>query len=393
VGGKEMEMAEMTSRERFTLALNHKEPDRVPIDLGSIASTIRTVEAYDRLKDYLGLAVDKRIRHFADEHVIPDEEILQALRVDTFYLRMNVPKTWERVRLDKHTVVDEWGVPWYKAPGSFYTFPASHPMKTASMEEIEKLSWPEANEPSRFAGLREKAKQLFDRTDYALVADGTTGVGVFDMSWHLRGMENIFMDMIIHPDFTEALFQRLTDYYVAVYRSYMQAVGDYIQMVIYYEDLSGQDGPLISPALYRKFVKPCHRKIFQAIRDYTAAKLCVHTCGSVYAFLDDYVELGVDVLNPVQISARDMEPRRLKEKYGSTLSFHGAIDTQRFLPRATPAQVKEEVRRMIGILGPGGGYLFTSCHSIQPDVPPENILALFSGAVEHGRYPLSAAVS
>jgi uroporphyrinogen decarboxylase len=386
-------MAEITSRERFTLALNHREPDRVPIDLGSIASTIRTVEAYDRLKNFLGLAVNKKIRHFADEHVIPDEEILQALHVDTFYLRMNVPKTWERVRLDKYTVVNEWGVPWTKTPGSFYTFPASHPMKTASLEEVEKFPWPDPNEPSRFEGLRERAKRLFDRTDYALVAEGTTGVGVFDMSWHLRGMENIFMDMIIHPEFTQALFQRLTDYYVAVYKSYLQAVGDYIQMVIYYEDLSGQDGPLISPALYRRFVKPCHRKIFQAIRDYTAAKLCVHTCGSVYAFLDDYVELGVDVLNPVQVSARDMEPGRLKEKYGSTLSFHGAIDTQRFLPWATPAQVKEEVRRIIGILGPGGGYLFTSCHSIQPDVPPENILALFSAAVEHGRYPLRAAGS
>jgi uroporphyrinogen decarboxylase len=160
-------------------------------------------------------------------------------------------------------------------------------------------------------------------------------------------------------------------------------------MVIYYEDLSGQDGPLMSPDLYRKFIKPCHRRIFKVIKDHTAAKLCVHTCGSVYAFLDDYVELGVEVLNPVQTSARDMDPRRLKQKYGSALSFHGGIDTQRFLPRATPAQVKEEVRRMIGILGVGGGYLFTSCHSIQPDVPPENILALFSSAFEHGRYPLS----
>jgi len=382
-------MEELTSRERFALALNHKEPDRVPIDLGSIASTIRTVVAYDRLKNYMGLALDKRIRHFADEHIIPDEEILQALHVDTLYLRMNVPKTWQRVRLDRDTVVDEWGVPWYKAPGSFYTFPISHPMKKATIEEIEKFPWPDPSEPSRFEGLREKAKQLFERTDYALVADGITGVGVFDMSWHLRGMENIFLDMIINPGFTEALFQRLTDYYVKVYTNYLQAVGDYIQMVIYYEDLSGQDGPLMSPDLYKKFIKPCHRRIFKTVKDYTAAKLCVHTCGSVYTFLDDYVELGVDVLNPVQISARDMDPHRLKQKYGSTLSFHGGIDTQRFLPRATPTQVKEEVRRMIGILGSGGGYLFTSCHSIQPDVPPENIVALFSAAVQYGGYPLA----
>jgi uroporphyrinogen decarboxylase len=261
-------------------------------------------------------------------------------------------------------------------------------MKTAEMEEIEKFPWPDPDESSRFQGLREKAENLFRSTDYALVAEGVTGVGVFDMTWHLRGMENILTDMLLRPDFTEALFHRLTDFYSALYRNYLQAVGDYVQMVIYYEDLSGQDGPLMSPELYRKFVKPCHRRIFRTIKENTRAKLCVHTCGSVHAFLDDYVELGVDVINPVQISARDMDPQRLKDKYGSVLSFHGAIDTQRFLPWATPAEVGEEVRRIIGILGRGGGYLFTSCHSIQPDVSPENIVALFDAAVKHGRYPL-----
>lgn len=381
-------MEELNSRERFTLALNHQEPDRVPIDLGSIASTIRTVEAYDRLKSHLGLALEKKIRHFADEHIIPDEEIIQAFHVDTMYIRLNVPKSWQRTRLDAYTVVDEWSVPWSKHPGSYYTFPVDHPMKTAGLEEIEKFPWPDPDESSRYEGLREKAKYLFEKTDYALVADGLTGVGIFDMTWHLRGMENIFLDMLIHPEFTQALCERLTEYYVKVYRNYMRAVGDFVQMVIYYEDLSGQDGPLISPQLYRQYIKPGHRKIFKTIKEHTDAKICVHTCGSVYAFLDDYVELGVEVLNPVQISAHDMDPERLKAKYGAVLSFHGGIDTQRFLPRATPAQVREEVRRMIRILGPGGGYLFTSCHSIQPDVSPENIVALFDAAYEFGKYPL-----
>jgi uroporphyrinogen decarboxylase len=382
-------MEKLSSRERFTLALNHQEPDRVPIDLGSIASTIRTVDAYDRLKIHLGLALDKKIKHFADEHIIPDEEVLRAFHVDTMYIRLNVPKSWQRTRLDAYTVVDEWGVPWSKHPGSYYTFPVDHPMKTATLEEIEKFPWPDPDEPSRYEGLREKAKYLFEKTEYALVADGLTGVGIFDMTWHLRGMENIFLDMLIHPEFTHELCARLTDYYGRVYRNYMQAVGDFVQMVIYYEDLSGQDGPLISPQLYRKYIKPGHQKIFRTIKEHTDAKICVHTCGSVYAFLDDYVELGVDVLNPVQISARDMDPERLKAKYGPVLSFHGGIDTQRFLPRATPAQVREEVRRMIRILGPGGGYLFTSCHSIQPDVSPENIVALFDAAYAYGKYPLT----
>ncbi len=381
-------MKEFTSRERFTLALDHQEPDRVPIDLGSLTSTIRTVKAYIRLKEHLGLAADKKVRHFADEHVIPDEEILQALHVDTCYLRMNPPKSWGKVRLDAHTVLDEWGVPWAKPPGSLYSSPVSPPLKEAKLEEVERYPWPDPDEPSRFEGLKERAKHLYEKSQYALVADGTTGAGVFDMAWRLRGMEAFFSDMLLHPDMAGALLNRLTDFYVRVYSNYLQAVGDYIQMVLYYEDLSGQDGPLLSPALYRKFIKPGHRRIFQAIKAHTAAKLCVHTCGSAYAFLDDYVELGVDVLNPVQTTAKDMDPVRLKQRYGSALSFYGGIDTQRFLPRATPEEVREETRRMIRILGPGGGYLFSSCHSIQPDVPPENIVALFEGAYEEGRYPL-----
>jgi len=381
-------MEELTSRERFNLALDHKEPDRVPIDLGSITSTIRTVEAYDRLKEYLGVAREKRIRHFADEHIIPDEEILKALHVDTWYVRLNTPQTWQKLRLDPYTIVDEWGVPWSKPAGSLYTSPVLPPLKNPTLAEIAGHSWPDTEEKSRFNGLRERALQLFEETDYALVADGLTGVGVFDLAWRLRGMEDLLMDMILHPEFTEALFQKLADFYVALYRNYMQTVGDFIQMLIYYEDLSGQEGPLISPAMYRQYVKPCHRRIFQEIRKYTAAKICVHICGSAWAFLDDFVELGVDVLNPVQTSARDMEPQRLKDRYGKALCFHGGIDTQHFLPRATPPEVKEEARRMIRILGKGGGYLFTSCHSLQPDVSPENIVTLFSTAAEDGKYPL-----
>ena len=120
-------MDRLTSRERFNLALNHKEPDRVPVDLGSITSTIRTVEAYDRLKEHLGIALDQRIRHFADEHIVPDEEVIKALHVDTWYVRLNMPKTWQKIRLDPYTIVDEWGVPSSKPPGSLYTSPILPP--------------------------------------------------------------------------------------------------------------------------------------------------------------------------------------------------------------------------------------------------------------------------
>jgi uroporphyrinogen decarboxylase len=158
----------------------------------------------------------------------------------------------------------------------------------------------------------------------------------------------------------------------------MQEVGPYIQMVMLYDDLSMQEGPFMSLELFRRYIKPQHEKVIKAIRDNTDAVVCLHICGSAYAFIPDFIEMGIDVLNPVQIRAKDMEPEKLKTEFGDKISFHGGVDSQKVLPYGSPQDVEEEVKSLVKILGEDGGYLLASCHSIQPDVPPENIKALFA---------------
>jgi uroporphyrinogen decarboxylase len=191
-------------------------------------------------------------------------------------------------------------------------------------------------------------------------------------------MAELLLDMLENPEFCYEIYDLVGNWYKRVYERYMQEVGPYVQMVMLYEDLAMQEGPLMSLELFRRFVKPQHEKIIEAVRGYTDAPICLHICGSAFAFIPDFIEMGIGVLNPVQIRAKDMEPERLKAEFGNRISFHGAVDSQEVLPNRSPEEVDEEVRRLVRILGRNGGFLLASCHAIQPDVPPENINALFT---------------
>jgi uroporphyrinogen decarboxylase len=368
---------ELSSRERFTLALSHQETDRVPADLGGLSTTIRTVGLYQRLRSLMGLRKLERVRHFLDEHVIPDEDILTALRIDTRYIRTGAAKNWRRERIDQYTVRDEWGTAWTKPPHLTYASVADHPIKEPTLDALRMHSFPDPDDPGRHEGLRDIVRKMYEETDYVVVADYPTGAGIFDQAWRLRGMAELLLDMLESPEFTHELLEFIGNWYTRVYERYMQEVGPYIQMVMIYEDLSMQEGPLMSVDLFRKYIKPQHEKLIKVIRDHTDAQICLHICGSAYAFIPDFIEMGIGVLNPVQIRARNMEPERLKEEFGDRMSFHGGVDSQEVLPNRSPAEVEEEVRRLVNVLGENGGYLLASCHAIQPDVTPENVRALF----------------
>lgn len=369
---------ELTSRERFTLALSHEETDRVPADLGGLSTTIRTVDLYQRLRSFLGLPSLEKVRHFLDEHIIPDEDFLTTFKVDTRYVRTGAARNWRKERIDQYTLRDEWGTTWTKPPHFIYASMVDIPIKEPTAKALRRYSFPDPEDPGRYEGLGERARKLHGETHYAIVADYPTGAGVFDQAWRLRGMAELLLDMLERPEFCHELLDLVGNWYGKVYERYMQEVGPFIQMVMLYEDLSMQQGPLMSPELFRKYIRPQHEKMIKAIRDYTDAAICLHICGSAYAFIPDFIEMGIGVLNPVQIRAKNMEPEKLKAEFGNSLSFHGAVDAQEVLPCATPEVVEQEVRRLVNILGKNGGYLLTSCHSIQPDVPPENIKALFS---------------
>ena len=377
---------ELNSRERVTLALSHQDTDKVPADLGGLATTIRTVGLYQRLRSHLGLPSLNKVRHFLDEHIIPDDDLLTALKIDTRYVRTGAARNWRRQKLDQYTILDEWGTTWRKPPHFIYASMIDNPIKEPTINALQRHTFPDPEDPGRYEGLKERTRKLHEETNYAIVADYPSGAGIFDQAWRLRGMSELLLDMMVNTEFCYELFEIVGNWYQKVYERYMEEVGPNVHMVMLYEDLAMQEGPLMSLELFRRYVRPQHEKVIKAIRDHTDALVCLHICGSAYTFIPDFIEMGIDVLNPVQIRAKDMDPEKLKAEFGDRMSFHGGVDAQEILPYGSPEAVGEEVKRLVKILGKNGGFLLAPCHSVQPDVPPENIQALFSAERRLNRF-------
>ena len=375
----------MTSRERVLASLRHEEPDRVPIDLGGGTTGIE-VEAYDRLKALLGL--ESQTKTFLRDHVEVDEPILQRFGIDTRYVRVGAPQGFQ-ARLDPdNSYLDIWGARWQKPPSSLYWDMVAHPIAEPTLEALAAYPWPDPHDPGRTAGIGERARAIREQGTYAVVLDNT-GFGAFEQGWALRGFENFYSDMAAEPRFAEALIQGVADYQVALYEHVLAEVGPYVDVVMVAEDLGSQDGPLISPEMYRRLVKPAQKRVWQFIKSRTAARLFLHSCGSVRQFIPDLIEIGVDILNPVQVAAGGMDPQELKREFGRDLVFWGGgCDTQKTLPFGTPDEVEEEVTKRISELAPGGGFVFNPVHTIQPMVPPENIIRMYDTAVKYGAYPI-----
>ena len=378
-------MKEMTSRERVLASLNREEPDRVPLDLGGVATTIEAVP-YNELKQYLGIRSETEL--FLRDHVDPPEEVLKRFGIDTRYVRIKPPRNF-KVQIDPdNSYLDEWGTRWKKPESSLYWDPVDYPLKDATIEDLETYNWPDPHDPGRTEGLREQAKRLREKTDYAVIGD-TPLLGIFESACVcLRGIERLMMDLILDKPFAEALFDKLADIHIEFLRHYLDAVGDLIDVIMVSDDLGGENGPLISPELYRDLIKPAQRKLWQFIKSNTEAYLFLHSCGSISKFVPDLMEMGVDILNPVQVSAKDMDTKRLKEEFGDKLTFWGGVDTQRVLPFGSPEDVDREVRKRIADMATGGGYVLTAVHNIQAGVPPENICMMYDAARRYGRYPI-----
>lgn len=374
----------MNSRERMLLALRHQEPDRVPIDLGGSATGIE-VEAYDTLKKSIGFGGETKT--FLRDHAEVDEAILERFGVDTRYLRIKPPGSYRQIIEKDNSYLDLWGTRWAKPATSLYWDMVDYPIKEPTMEALEKHPWPDPDDPGRTEGLRERARELYEKTGYALVVD-MTGFGAFEQGWALRGMENFLMDIALYPKFAEALMQKVADYKVGLWGNILEAVGDYVQVVMEADDLGTQQGPMVSPESYRRLIKPAQRRVWQLIKSKTKACLFLHSCGSVRKFIPDFIEMGLDILNPVQVAAQGMDAKELKKEFGKDLTFWGGgCDTQGVLTFGSPEDVEEEVKRRISELAPGGGFVFNQVHNIQPQVPAKNILRMYEAVHKYGRYP------
>ena len=261
-------------------------------------------------------------------------------------------------------------------------------LRDATIDDLERYAWPDLGHPDRFVGLGDRARRIRDE-GRAVVA--LSGVDPFEMVLLLRGMDAFLMDMAADPDFAEALISKVSSRMLAGLQGLLDAVGDHTDVLVMADDLGDQNAPLISPNMYRRFLKPRHAEFAAAVKARSQAKVFFHTDGNVYPLIPDLIEVGVDVLNPIQVSAREMgDTARLKREFGDRLTFCGAIDTHWALPHGSPDDVRCEVRRRIADLGPGGGYILAAVHCIQPDVPLANVTAMIDEAKVAGRYPLKA---
>jgi uroporphyrinogen decarboxylase len=381
-------MAEMTPRERVLAALNHQEPDRVPVDFGGGYSTSIIVEGYERLKARLGVGGETQMLSSLFRISRLDEAVFQRLGSDVRPLVGKGRHNWTPPPSAPGTLIDEWGITWKQADygnGTYWDVIAS-PLAEATIDDLETYPWPDPLDPGMTAGLGEEARDLHEGTDYAVLADSGFQ-SHWELAYMLRGYEQLLMDLVEDPAFVHALMAKLLEINKAATGRFLDLVGPYIDVLRTSDDLGTQRGPIMSLDTYRQLVKPYFKEYVSFCRSKTDAKIFYHSCGNVADLVDDLVDAGVEVLNPVQVAALgDTAP--LKARFGDRIVFWGGIDTQHVLPLGSVADVEEEVRRRIRDLAPGGGYVLASVHNIQPDVPPENILAMADEARTYGRYPI-----
>ena len=385
----------MTSRERVQTALDHQEPDRIPIDLGGTVVSTIAIPTYAARRQHLGLP-EKPIEtlEFVQQVAVVDEDVMDRLGVDVIPVFANAPDTPIPARTTSPdgtvSFQDDFGATLRKPVGCHYFDWQDFPLKEPSLEALKTMPWPDPADPGRSRGLRVRVKALRASTDRALFGMAPCGHDLLNQLFRVRGMEEGMMDLVAEPEFAEAFLDRLTDTICTAQSLFLKEVGDLIDIHFTADDLSGQSSPLIGPALYRRMIKPRWARIIRTIKAHTQARIFYHSCGAMDEFIQDLIEIGVDIINPVQVSAAGMDTARLKKKYGKNLSFWGGgCDTQKVLNRGTPEEVRQEVRRRIGDLAPGGGFVFNPVHNIQPLVPAANVAAMFDAAREFGRYPVA----
>jgi len=335
----------MNSRERVFKTLNHEEPDKVPIDIGGTSCTTMIEPVYKKLLKRYHINNHKYgIIHSVMRSVDICEEVKDFLGSDTDIICLNEP-SGGRIKLTTNGFVDEWGINYRrsKVGDDFYYDICENPL----------------------GNILESA--------------------IFEIAWAMRGFAQFLMDIMINKKFAHALLEKITFIQKTIYEKFLEEVGEHIDMIFIADDLATQDSLLFSPALYRKMIKPYQIEYFK-VKNKNNLKLLYHSCGNVYPLLNDFIEMGIDAINPVQISAREMEPTRLKNNYGDQIAFWGGVDTQIVLNSRNRELVVSSIKKIMDVFAPGGGFVLTSVHNIQSDVPVENIKTMIDSALSFGKY-------
>lgn len=406
----------MNSRERVLRALNHEEPDRIPVDLGGHRSSGIAAIAYHQLRKHLGLPEKPvRVYDMVQQLAVIDEDVLDLFGIDVIEMGRGFlldDKDWKPWILPDGTpceipyytnleqreedwfILDEAGIEMgVLKKGSLYFEQTLFPLMERGIENddfedleemLGKQIWSAVAHPGAHLkmdeeGLREmglRAKELREKSNRAIV--GLFGGNMFEIPQMLYRMDHYLLATGMYPDKVMELSEKLYQVHLKNLEKWISAVGPYIDIVLFGDDLGGQQGPLISPEAYREYYKPFHEKLWGRAKELADVKVQLHCCGGIYELLDDLIEAGLDMVNPVQISCRGMDPRRLKEEFGDRITFWGGgCDTQRILPLSKPHEISKHVQELSSIFSPGGGFVFQQVHNILANVPPENVVAMF----------------
>ncbi len=399
----------MTSRERVLTTLAHKEPDRVPIDFGGMRSTGIMAIAYNRLKAHLGITGgETRVYDTMQQLALPEQPILDRFHVDVLdSLNMlgrwaeewkdwtlpdgspaKVPVGFNPVPCAGGLVIrDAAGRDIQRMPeGCLYFEPCHNPLAEAvTFADVDRLLDMKPADPKRLTPLIERTKWLYENTDYAIMFG--FGGNILEGGQNAFGWERFMMEIALGSEVVDYALDKMVEVYMEDLRTYLQAIGPYVQLIQMGDDLGTQTATMLSPDLYRRVVKPRHTKQYRFIREHSDVHVFLHACGSCYDIMGDLVDEGVEALNPVQTSAAGMDPRRLKKEFGDKLTFWGGgCDTQSVLPNATPEEIDRHVRERIEIFAPGGGFVFNQIHNVQSNVPPTNVVACYDAAWQYGKH-------
>jgi len=384
----------LNSRERINLSLNHKEPDRIPIDFGGTNQTGITRGAYIDLFNFLNKdkkVIDLQIVSQTQQLVKIDEKIMEMFGVDTIPFRANsMANGINRIYDDAENFYfkDEWGIKWKmpKTSGLYFDV-CKNPLADMSIQDMEKHNWPDPYDKNRYLNLKIKAKSLYENTDKAIIALNPIGAGILELSTWLVGFEDFFMALVTDKKKAIYILNKITDIQLEAWNNYLEQIGSYIDVCATLEDLGTQNGPMISLDLFKEMILPLLKKRVEAIKRRTNAKVFLHSCGDISKFIPFLIEAGIDILNPIQVSASNMgDTAKLKKEFGRDIVFWGSgCDSQKILPFGTVEEIKLEVKKRIADLAEGGGFIFAPIHNIQYGVPPENIVTMFNTALDYNK--------
>jgi len=383
----------MNSRERVLAAINFQEPDRLPVDLGGStgASSIHVL-AYHNLKEALGLNPLVKCNDVMQMLAFVEEEVRQRLSLDVVQINsLTLNKAWEPVPIfDKMGnnlllpaglgITREPSLTWKLKKRNGATF--SMPKGSYYFDADDGKGWfsyPYELTDKYLSDLQAHTKELHETTDYAITLNFGGNFGSTDPDY--------LMDLIAEPEKVDEDMSKICDTLIKNYSLLHDAVGDYTFCIVFADDFGSQAAPMVGPDIFRERIVPQYKRFTSWLRSKTKWKLFLHSCGAVEPLIEDFIDMGVDILNPIQTSAHGMDPALLKSKYGKRIVFWGGgCDTQRVLGFKTPAEVAEHVRERISILAPGGGFVFNQVHAIQPTVDPASILAMYEAVYKYGKY-------